>query len=466
MKVDLLAVGGGFAGLVSANRAAELGLTSAVIERGAEPDYICNSRVSTGAFHCAMWSVEDPPDVLYERIMDITDGHARPDLARCFADNARRTIAWIEAHGGSFARDPNHCFGLPVLAPPRAMRAGLDWPGSGPHKLLRSLTARLEASGGTILRGTEAGALILRNGACVGVRARGADGEIGIDAAAVVIADGGFQADFERLARHVCRRPERICQRNTATGRGRGARMAEEAGAALVGLDRFYGHVLSRDAMTDDGLWPYPQVDAICTRAIVVDGAARRFTDEGLGGIWITNAIAGLDDPLSAVAVFDDALWQRARARDIDLVPPNPALVEAGATIHEAGSIAALADLAGLDPAALADTVATFNEAVRGGALESLRPPRRDGGHGATPIQTPPFRAIPLAAGITVTMGGVAVDGAARVLRADGSPIAGLYAAGSTAGGMEGGPHAGYVGGLIKAFLLGLVAAESAAAVR
>ena len=82
------------------------------------------------------------------------------------------------------------------------------------------------------------------------------------------------------------------------------------------------------------------------------------------------------------------------------------------------------------------------------------------------PIETPPFRAIPLAAGITVTMGGIAIDGRAQVLRPDDTPIRGLYAAGSTAGGMEGGPDAGYVGGLIKAFLLGLVAAESAAAGR
>ena len=79
------------------------------------------------------------------------------------------------------------------------------------------------------------------------------------------------------------------------------------------------------------------------------------------------------------------------------------------------------------------------------------------------PIETPPFHAAPLAAGITVTMGGIAVDGAARVLRPDDTPIPGLYAAGSTVGGVEGGPDAAYIGGLIKAFLLGLVAAETAA---
>ena len=464
MKVDLLAVGGGFAGMVAANRAVELGLTAAVVERGADNHYMCNSRVATGAYHCGLLNVEEPAQVLYDRIMEITDNEARPDLARCFADNAARSIAWLEARGAAFVRHPRHSYGLPMMAPPREMKAGLDWPGSGPHKLLQSLTARLEEAGGTVLRGTEAVSLIIKDGACTGITARGPDGELTIEAGAVVLADGGFQADLDRLGKHITKRPERIRQRNTQTGRGDGARMAEAAGAALVGLDRFYGHVLSRDVMTNDGLWPYPQVDVICASAIAVDGAARRFTDEGIGGIWITNAIAHLDDPLSATAIFDATIWERAR--ETDLVPANPSLIEAGGTVHEAGSIEALAALAGLDPVALAATVSEFNEAVRTGTLDSLSPSRRDGGYDPVPIETPPFRAIPLAAGITVTMGGVSIDGTARVLRPDDTPIPGLYAAGSTAGGMEGGPRAGYVGGLIKGFLLGLVAAETAAAAR
>jgi fumarate reductase flavoprotein subunit len=49
------------------------------------------------------------------------------------------------------------------------------------------------------------------------------------------------------------------------------------------------------------------------------------------------------------------------------------------------------------------------------------------------------------------------------VLRADGTVIAGLYAAGATSGGLEGGPAAGYAGGLMKALTFGLLAAEHAA---
>ena len=237
--------------------------------------------------------------------------------------------------------------------------------------------------------------------------------------------------------------------------------MAEEAGAATVGLDKFYGHVLSRDVMTNPALWPYPQVDVICASGMAVGPDARRFTDEGLGGVYITNEIARLDDPLSATAIFDSTVWEQAR--EADLVPPNPLLVEAGGTLHAAGSIGELALRAGLDTGALETTVAAFNAAVKVGRAETLAPARTADIYTPVPIETPPFYAIPLAAGITVTMGGIAVDGAARVLRPDDTPVPGLYAAGSAVGGVEGGPSAAYIGGLIKAFLLGLVAAETAA---
>jgi fumarate reductase flavoprotein subunit len=60
-------------------------------------------------------------------------------------------------------------------------------------------------------------------------------------------------------------------------------------------------------------------------------------------------------------------------------------------------------------------------------------------------------------------MGGIAIDGHARVKRPDGSAIAGLYGAGGTTGGLEGGGALGYFGGLIKACVFGLRAAEHVA---
>src|SRR5579862_1467356 len=122
-----------------------------------------------------------------------------------------------------------------------------------------------------------------------------------------------------------------------------------------------------------------------------------------------------------------------------------------------------LGRLAGLPGDSLAATVAEYNDAVRFNRLTTLLPGRSELAGAVRPIDTPPFFAIPICAGITNTFGGIAIDGHGRVKRPDGSPITGLYAAGGSTGGLEGGSALGYVGGLIKACVFGLLVAEHAA---
>ena len=80
------------------------------------------------------------------------------------------------------------------------------------------------------------------------------------------------------------------------------------------------------------------------------------------------------------------------------------------------------------------------------------------------PIREPPFHAIRLCAGLTYTMGGIAIDAGTQVLDRDGAVMPGLYAAGACTGGLEGGPMAGYLGGLCKALSLGYIAGDRMAA--
>jgi fumarate reductase flavoprotein subunit len=65
--------------------------------------------------------------------------------------------------------------------------------------------------------------------------------------------------------------------------------------------------------------------------------------------------------------------------------------------------------------------------------------------------------AVHVAAAVTHTIGGLRVDTRTRVLRDDGEPIDGLYAAGVDAGGISAG---GYASGLATALVLGIAAAE------
>lgn len=277
----------------------------------------------------------------------------------------------------------------------------------------------------------------------------------------MVLADGGFQADLDLLREHIAPAPEKVKQRCAPTGSGEGLKMARQVGAAVSGLEAFYGHLLSRDAFHNDRVWPYPQIDEVASAGILVDARGRRIADEGMGGVFLANAVARLADPASTVAIFDEAIWSGpGRSAGI---PVNPTLVTMGGTLHQADTIAALATKVGISPAELERTVANYNDAVRTGRAAELSPARKGKKFAPACIATPPYYGIPVCAGITYTMGGIVTDVDARALRPDRTPIPGLYAAGSTTGGLDGGQTCGYVGGLIKAIVFGLLSAEHAA---
>ena len=129
----------------------------------------------------------------------------------------------------------------------------------------------------------------------------------------------------------------------------------------------------------------------------------------------------------------------------------------------QAPDLAGLAAQIGVPADALDRTVNEYNAAITSGAVSSLSPARSTHRAEAQPITTGPFRAIPVCAGITYTMGGIAIDRDGKAQHRDGGAIAGLYAAGSSTGGFEGGPNAAYIGGLSKAIVTGMRAAESIA---
>ncbi|HEY6868205.1 MAG TPA: FAD-binding protein, partial [Novosphingobium sp.] len=242
-------------------------------------------------------------------------------------------------------------------------------------------------------------------------------------------------------------------------GAGDGIRMAQAIGAALSErMDGFYGHVMHRNAMTNDNLWPYPWFDDICTNAIIVGADGKRFCDEGYGGPHIANRIAALDDPLSTWVIFDQPIWEEGgKARSF---PANPHMEANGGPIERADTLEALAAKIGLPADALVATVTEYNAAVDAGTTEQLSPERATFRYKPWPIRTGPFYAGPACAGITYTMGGLRIDGLSRVLDTGGAVIPGLYAVGTSTGGMEGGDRTGYVGGLAKTAATALRAAE------
>jgi fumarate reductase flavoprotein subunit len=463
-EADLICIGAGFAGLTAALRACELGRTAIVLERQSEPKQYNNSRITTGVFHVASNDVRLPPEKLIEAINTETQNYAKPDLVHAVATTAARVVDWLIGHGVALENEKSMAYVAGrahlVLMPARAMRAGLDWHGKGGDRTLGVLEDKLVNLGGRIIRGAEAAKLVMAEGRCVGIDVRQHDVMHRYTAKAVVIADGGFQANLAMLKDTVTPEPTRIRVRATPSGTGDGIRMARDAGAHITEIGAFYGHVQAIEAMHDDRLWPYPNIDAAVTGAILVDGAGRRFVDEGRGAVFVTNAIAKLADPLSATVVFSCRIWDDVASTGVS--PPNPEMTKNGGTLIEAPDLAALAAKIGVPADALTATVAAYNAAHQNGALAGLTPVRTERKAKAHVIEAP-YCAIKVCAGVTNTMGGIDIDAHTHVLGGDGAVIAGLYAAGSSTGGLEGGPNVGYVGGIVKAFVLGLRAGEAAA---
>ena len=79
---DVIVIGAGLAGLVAANRAAQLGKRVVVLEKSREDKYICNSRYTYGTFHINFTDVGADEDVLFGKIEACREGFARKDLAR------------------------------------------------------------------------------------------------------------------------------------------------------------------------------------------------------------------------------------------------------------------------------------------------------------------------------------------------------------------------------------------------
>ncbi len=459
---DVVVIGGGLAGLTAAARACELGLRAAVLEQGAEARYLCNSRLSGGIFHVAYHEMKDAPEVLRAAIERATAGEADVGLADAIATDSGRLVDWLRDHGARFMRGGSAEWERWLLAPPRPLQAGLVWEGRGPDVLLRALADEIGKRGGTVERGFRATA-IESNDESMTVVAQRTGMPTRFAAKAVVIADGGFQANDDLFREHIGQRPDLVKQRGAANARGDGLRMAQALGAAATRMDRFYGHLLAQEAMTNDMLWPYPQLDSLAVAGVIVDRSGQRIVDEGAGGVELANRIAQLPDPSCATIVFDAAIWEGPcrTAR----IPVNPNVEKGGGTVVRAPTLAALAQALGVDATQLARTIGDYNQALGTQTTDRLAPPRRVDLHEARPIREAPYMAIRLCAGITHTMGGIAIDAHARVLREDGSAIRGLYAAGSSTGGIEGGgTTGGYVGGLVKAGVLGLRAAEHAAA--
>jgi succinate dehydrogenase/fumarate reductase flavoprotein subunit len=232
---------------------------------------------------------------------------------------------------------------------------------------------------------------------------------------AVVLATGGFAASPGLVAEHV-RPAAPLRLRATPWSEGDGLRHAVARGAATsVGMAEFYGRNMPAAQWAEDAFVPAAQLYAAHARIFDEDGVEFfRAADVSWSETNVVQATAQRPTASAYYLLSAEALARRVRDRSVaEIVAHAPA--------------AARREPERLPFVAPAGTVA----------------------------------AIRVTASITHTIGGVQIDDRARVLTADGRTVDGLFAAGIDAGGIAAG---GYASGLAQALVLGLVAAESAAA--
>jgi fumarate reductase flavoprotein subunit len=456
---DVVIMGAGIAGLVSALRAAELELKVVVLEQGKPANYLCNTRLTSGIFHCAMQSASLQAQKLNEKILSNTSEFADPDLARVVSEQAMSCIRWLQSQGVRFIKGamPHYEY---ILSPPTLFHQNEGWKNKGGDVLLNLLERKLVALGACLLRNHKVTEISLQSENSYLVKAQTEGGiEQDFNASNVVIADGGYQSNESLLKHGVSNQPQKLFQRNAQQSLGDGLNFAQSLGAQVDLKQGFYGHLLSRDAFTNDQLWPNPWMDPLATAGILVNSKGVRIADEGLGGIYLANELARSNDPLDAFIIVDESTWN-TRGR-INMQSPNPKLIDVGGIHFCSNSLGDLAQQAGIDATALQSTIAAHNEAILSGDFSHLFPNRTPCPHPPLPIKGKTFYAFPVCAGITYTFGGIKTNAKGQVLNEKDLSIPGLFAVGSCTSGLEGGKSFGYVGGLIKAAVMGMQTAQT-----
>ena len=221
---------------------------------------LCASRTNGGVFHVGFRSVTTDPDELVRVIDEVTGNFVEASVARALADNALASIRWLQSFGTEFVpMEPTDGWKDYTLEPlgfhdKTAMAWQGSWrrPSDRPARAAGQRARRRQSSRRGSDRADHRERLVR------GVTARTPQGPKSYRAKAVVFADGGFESNKDMLRRYVTPHPENIHMRAPDSGNGDGMRLAEAAGGMLIGMEAFYGHLLSADSLHREGLSPFP----------------------------------------------------------------------------------------------------------------------------------------------------------------------------------------------------------------
>ena len=340
-----------------------------------------------------------------------------PELVETLCANSADAIDWLDEHGitlhnvSSFGGASVKRIHRPVNAEGKTVSVG--------SYMIPLLQENCEKAGVKMMLDTTATEILTdANGAAVGVKATGASGEtVTVNAKAVILASGGFGANLDMVVKY---KPELkgFMTTNAPGIQGQGIEMAEAIGAATVDMDQIQIHptveantaALITEGLRGDG-------------AILINEEGQRFIDE-----------VGTRDVVSAaeIAQTGSYSWLVVDQAMVDASSVIQGYIKKGYTVTGA-TYEELGKAMGVDAAAFAETMEKWN-----GYVEAKNDPDFGRTSFANPLNTAPYYAVKVTAGVHHTMGGLKINANTEVLNENGEVIPGLFAAGEVTGGVHG----------------------------
>lgn len=483
---DVVIVGGGGAGLAAAAEAARLGRSVVLLEKnpelGGSTSWSVGSITATNTPHQKKAGIQDTPAEHFDDMQKHAGALAardNPGLRRILVDQTNDMLEWLMGLGVVFVG--------PMPEPPhRYHRMHNVVPNS--RSFAYHLARHCRRLGVDIRVGIAARRLLTEGERVVGVEAM--DGAGGVrqfrTRGALVLASGDYSGGRELKAEFASTDVAEVDAVNV-TNTGDGHRMARELGAVVLNGDIVRGPIMRFVPPPEQSFlrrlppwrplaaamaWGYENLPQSWLRpffmgflttalgaspdlyqegAILVNRNGERYTDE----LGRPNLDTAKQPGRSAWIVFDHHVAKKFSAWP-HYVSTAPGVAYAylddyrrnrADIYHEAATVAALARSIGVPEATLTRTLGDYNV----------------GGRGARPaLEAAPYHALgPVRSYIIFTDGGLQVTERLEVVRADGTVIPGLYAAGATGQGgllLEGhGHHLGW------AFISGRIAGRNAA---
>lgn len=418
-NADVLVVGSGISGLVSALSARKEGAERVVlIEKlpmlggsavGSMAGVVVNSKYTPS-------DVDDSIDRIMELHRTLQSYSAREseypnyDKVEYYFSETGKTYELLKDSGVDLGEVVDN-----------GTRAWYEYP-DGPQAFMDSIVEAALNAGVEIIDECEAQDLIMENGEVIGVRAKQGSKSVDYLATTTILCAGGFGSNQEMLAEYV---PEvaaaGIVNRGTAGATGECIKMAQEAGAA--GFSDYWATISAGSiTFTDDILAACEGIaDLKLTRKtkqnIIVNSQGKRFSSEDVPDQSVIACYMILDGQGPNYILYSNPEAELQELFDKGV---------AAGVIAKADTIEELEQSLSMPANALVSTVSAYNEACEVGNDPEFGKPAES----LVAFQSGPYYALEFYTKMIGTMGGIQTNTSMEVLKEDGSPIPGLLAAG------------------------------------